>query len=59
MRGGARDFIAPFALLWAVSLIRVLAALVDGRPFGAIDTLAVISLLLLPWALARGRVRTR
>ena len=54
-----RELLVPFAIMWVVSLVRIIAALWSGRLFGAIDTLAAASLLLLPWALARGRVRMR
>jgi len=58
-RAGGRDLIVPFTMLWLVSLFRLVAALVSGRAFGTLDTIAVVALVLLPWALARGRVRMR
>jgi hypothetical protein len=58
-RGAAAELVVPFALLWIVSLFRLVTALVSGRAFGTIDTLAAIALVLLPWAVARGRVRMR
>jgi hypothetical protein len=58
-RSGAGELILPFAMLWVVSLFRLVTALVNGRALGALDTLAAFALVLLPWALARGRVRLR
>jgi hypothetical protein len=58
-RGGGRDLVVPFAMLWLVSLFRLVVALVSGRAFGTLDTVAALALVLLPWALARGRVRMR
>jgi hypothetical protein len=54
-RSGTSDLVLPFAILWVVSLFRLVTALVSGRTFGTIDTLALAALILLPLALARGR----
>ena len=48
---GTRDLLAPFAFLWVLSLVRVAYAFAARRMFGARDTLALITLVLLPWLL--------
>jgi hypothetical protein len=58
-RSGTGELIVPFTMLWLVSLFRLVTVLVGGRAFGTIDTLAAIALVLLPWAMLRGRVRMR
>ena len=58
-RSGTSELVLPFAMLWVVSLFRLVTALVSGRALGTLDTLAAITLVLLPWALVRGRVRMR
>ncbi|HEX3593987.1 MAG TPA: hypothetical protein VHU80_02765 [Polyangiaceae bacterium] len=42
-----------FVLLWIVSVVRVVAAVARRETFGVIPTMALVSIVLLPWLLPR------
>jgi hypothetical protein len=48
-RRADRDLLPAAALLWAVSLIRTVAALLWHEKFGAEATLALMAVVGLPW----------
>lgn len=58
-RGMGSELLVPFLLVWTVSAIRLISVLLAGRTFGVTDTLAAIVVVVLPWAMARGRVKLR
>jgi len=52
------DLLPVLAILWLVSLIQIISALSSGKTFGTEDTLAALTVLLVP-VLAFRRSQTR
>ena len=54
---GVSDLVLPFAMLWVLSLVRVVSVAAHEQVFGCVDTLALIALFALPWLLLERRAR--
>lgn len=54
---GTRDLVLPFAMLWVLSLVRVVSVAAHDQVFGSVDTLAMLALFVLPWLLFQRRPR--
>jgi hypothetical protein len=51
----ARDLAAPYGVLWIASLVRVVWLAHRGAPFGALDTVAIVLLIVVPLLLIERR----
>jgi hypothetical protein len=50
------DLIAPFAVLWVASVVRILGSIFCHETFGAEPTIALLACVLLPYLLFARRV---
>ncbi|HEX4337790.1 MAG TPA: hypothetical protein VH062_17895 [Polyangiaceae bacterium] len=53
---GVGELVPVFVMLWVVSVVRVVTAFSRHETFGAISTLALVSIVLLP-SMLRAEVR--
>jgi hypothetical protein len=51
--------LAVFAIFWAVSLARVIAAVVRHEVFGGEETLALMAVVAVPWLVLAGGARSQ